>query len=131
MNKIPEDDTLDALFDLARDDQKIPLPETLQARILADAEAVQEEMAPVTVAQTPTTQSKTRYWLAEIKDALGGWGGVTGLCSALVFGVYIGGVNPSLMTGFGLTTAERDYEEALEFGLENAFPDYLSFVEGI
>jgi hypothetical protein len=85
-------DDLDDFFGAAR--RVTPAPsDALMARVLADAMAAQ---APVMVrVQRPG-------WLAQLRDALGGWPAVGGLATAGVVGLAVGIAAPA---GLGDLTA--------------------------
>lgn len=88
-------DDLDAL--LAKAARTRPaLPEALQARILADAAALQP--------RPPAAARAVRQgWLATLADILGGSGALAGMAAAALAGLYIGVSQPAPLTA--LTSA--------------------------
>lgn len=79
----PNDRDLDALFAEARG----AAPDAgLMARVLADADAVQDALA---VPATPAPAPKTRWWRGAL-DAIGGWPVLSGATLAGVVGVAVG-----------------------------------------
>lgn len=109
------DKDLEALFARARGIEP-PLPDTLAARILADADAV---LAPAAV--PPPPRAGWRALLA----ALGGWPAAGGLALATAAGVMIG-INPD--TGLGALSAGL-WQETVQVPLP-ADADPLSLFEG-
>lgn len=85
------DPFLDALFDEARDaDTASP---DLMARVLADAEAVQDAAMAAAVEAAP----KVPVWRA-VLDAIGGWPAAAGLATAGLAGVWIGVTPPDVLS---------------------------------
>jgi hypothetical protein len=85
------EDNLDALFAEAR---RVGPDADLVARVLADAEAVQREIART--AQRPTRSGVLRRppaWIA----ALGGWGGFGGVTAAGLVGLAVGFWSPEMI----------------------------------
>lgn len=82
----PNDKMLEELFATAREVDAAP-SDALMARVLVDAEAVQQKRQGVDVVQ-PT------IW-AQLMDAIGGWPAVSGLAAATVAGIWIGVAPPS------------------------------------
>jgi hypothetical protein len=112
-----QDDDIDRLFALAREVQP-PLPDTLAARILADAEAAVPR--PVTRA-APAEPGGWRGIVA----ALGGWPALGGLALAGVVGLVIGISPPA-----GLSTiASGLWGDTLELQL-SADADPILLLEG-
>ncbi|MDA7427968.1 hypothetical protein PGB28_05825 [Primorskyibacter aestuariivivens] len=87
-----DDAFLDALFDEEKAARNAAPEVSLQlmARILADAEAVQDGFAPPP-AQAP--RPKRPGYFRQISTALGGWPAFAGLATASVCGLWLG-VNP-------------------------------------
>jgi hypothetical protein len=83
-----QDHDLDDLFASARVGQDVP--PALMARVLADADAVQPDLAPWPVANV----ARPGFWAA-ILAAIGGARGVAGLSTAALAGLWIGFVQPS------------------------------------
>ena len=84
----PNDIALEALLAEARSARPPPLPEGLQARLLADAAVAQTgQRLP---AERPGRLSALRGWLAD----LGGLPGMAGLSAAGVAGLWIGLAEP-------------------------------------
>ncbi|MEM6594993.1 MAG: hypothetical protein AAF672_09390 [Pseudomonadota bacterium] len=81
---------LDALFAEAKA-APAPSSEQLQARIIADAAALQPQSAPVLAGPA------RRRPLATLLDAIGGWPAIGGLVTAAAAGVYIGFAQPDLL----------------------------------
>lgn len=93
------DAALDALFAEMRAAGPVP-SEDLMARILGDAEAAMPGMRPAMTA--PGVARRPAGGLRGLFAALGGWGGVGGLVSATVAGVWIGFAD--LGTGIGISS---------------------------
>lgn len=104
MTKPDEDDLfLEQFFEAARSDSASP-SDGLMARVLADAEAVQDELQPG--ADTPALQPGV--W-AGLVAALGGWPAMAGLATATVAGLWFGAASPDLLDGvigLGLSTEQ-------------------------
>lgn len=83
----PNDDDLVALFAQARSADTSP-SDDLMARILGDADAVQDGFTPVQTSENPG------LW-ARMMDALGGWPSLSGLAAATVAGIWVGVAPPS------------------------------------
>lgn len=97
-NRTPlSDPALDALFAQARATAPADMPDTLSARLIAQAEA----MVPATAPALNAAPAR-RGWLAGLGDLLsdlGGAPGVAGLSVAGVAGVWIGFVQPEAAAG--------------------------------
>ena len=92
---IPSDDQLEALFAEAR--AAAPdLPEGLAARMLADADAVQQGFAAAPLPQGPDTAPRPG-WFARAFAGIGGWPALAGFATATVAGVWIGMSPPALV----------------------------------
>ena len=87
------DNDLDDLFAAARADVARPSA-ALMARVLADA-AAEQPRKPVPV--------RPRFRLAALIAALGGSGGIAGLASATVAGLWIGLAPPAAVDDFAAT----------------------------
>lgn len=105
--KTDMDAGLDQLFVDARDDGP---DASLMARVLADAEAVQRE-----VALSPAPERTPKLgWLAVFVQSLGGWGSVGGVTAAGVMGLSMGLYAPEAVAGWigteslGLETLSYD-----------------------
>ena len=85
-------DDLEALFSAARADRPVPSG-ALQARVLADAVAVQDGVTAA--AHAAPSRAARPGWIAQIAAALGGWPGIGGLATACAAGVWIGFAPPS------------------------------------
>ncbi|WP_108482650.1 hypothetical protein [Oceaniglobus ichthyenteri] len=104
-------DPLETLFAQAR--QAPPdLPDDLFARILADAETVDQARHK--------TVAKSGWW-RELGTMLGGWPSVAGLATAAVAGVWIGVAQPVGLNDFTLID---DSETATEFDLVDLMPGF-------
>ena len=84
------DNDLDDLFSAARADVARPSP-ALMARILADAGTMQ---------QRRSVPALRRFRLAALIAALGGSGGIAGLATATVAGLWIGLAPPAAVDDF-------------------------------
>lgn len=120
MSEDKDMDALDDLFAQARADQPAP-SDALLARIAADAVTWQPDPAP----------APRRSLLAEFFETLGGWPALGGLATATVAGVYLGFVQPELLSTTGAApaateTTGEDLADAFSFGL---FPDDTLFFE--
>lgn len=118
-----EDALLETFFDEAR--AAAPSPSrTLVERILADAENQQAPLAPTTRRPAPSL-------LSRLRDALGGWGGVGGLATATIAGLYIGFVQPSPL-GLAIVTGDTvDVADVSSWTDSDFWPlDDLAFEEG-
>lgn len=102
---------LDALLDQARETQ-VPDPSAdFLARVLSDAQEVQDGFAPA----LPERQPRPGLW-AQLLGAIGGWPAMGGLVTATVTGVWIGVSPPQSLSdtvtpyleGAGLATSS-DY----------------------
>jgi len=93
MEVMMTDNDLDDLFAAARADVARPSP-ALMARVLSDATAEQLRK-PVPVLR--------RFRLAALIAALGGTGGLTGLATATVAGLWIGLAPPAAVDDFAAT----------------------------
>lgn len=93
------DADLDSLFAQAQSDVTVPSPDFM-ARVLADADAVQDEIgAGVPVWAQATSQPQPRVsWFASLLNSVGGWRGGAGLATATVMGLAIGLGAPSTVS---------------------------------
>lgn len=93
-----DDDALEALFAEAR--EEVP-SQALQARVMADAEAVQQSLRAVHAGPTP---APSEGWLTrivgELIGGLGGWSAVSGITAAGVVGLGIGLYAPDMVSGW-------------------------------
>lgn len=87
---------LENLFETARKTSPT-LSASLTARILADAEAVQE--AAIRSTDSRKTPKHPSFWQRMIAG-LWGWPGLTGLASAAVAGLWIGVSQPAVVGAF-------------------------------
>ena len=87
-----DEEQLDQLLQSAR--AAVTVPDTLVARVLADAARVQ-----ATMQAAPPQPRKGPGWLAEIRAALGGWPGLSGVTLAGVAGLAFGIFAPDLVDG--------------------------------
>lgn len=108
------DPELDSFFAAARENADTALPGGLHARILSDAA---EAMPPARSAATPLWR---RIW-----DDLGGLPLATGLATATLAGLWIGGASPSM-----LDTLLYDFA-GQTVTLDTYFLDVDSVLEGI
>jgi len=116
------DRALEALFS-ETGEQESALSDDLQARILADSDAVQAGFLA-----TEPVSNEMVLPLSVFFRAIGGWGGVGGLAVASAAGVWIGFANPSVVSP-DLTTDAFDI--ATEDGFGALLPgDALFFEEG-
>ncbi len=100
-----KDMDLDGLFAQARE-ERLGLPESLQAAILADAAAVQAEW------QAPEPEKPVRggFWL-QLRQAVGGWPALGGLAAASAAGLWIGFTGPEFLPDpLDLVTASAEVE---------------------
>lgn len=81
---------LDDLFALARAGGDLP-PADLAARVMADAEAVLQAGTASTLAPVaaPARPARGGLW-PQVRQALGGWGGIGGLVTASFAGLWLG-----------------------------------------
>lgn len=89
------DDPIDQLLHNARD--ATPVTTMLAARVLADAARVQADAAAH--AQAPTRAPRRFGWWSEMRVALGGWPGLSGVTLAAFAGLALGIVAPDLVDG--------------------------------
>ena len=82
----PNDDMLDELFAQAREETPSP-SDSLMARVLADAAAVQPTADAVQLEQPGV-------W-TRLLDMIGGWPAVSSLAAATVAGIWVGVAPPS------------------------------------
>lgn len=92
-----EQDELDRMLAGVRDAPTPELSETLMARILHDAEALQPVPEPAPIPQVG-------FW-ASLREAIGGWGPVGGVAMAGVAGLWIGVAPPAVLTTLTDTVA--------------------------
>lgn len=114
------DTELETLFAATRSAAPVPSG-ALLARVLDDAAAVQRAGAAT---RPPATRRARPGWRATLAAALGGAGGIAGLATATVAGVWIGFAAPApvagVASGLGIgATAE----------LVDLFPDDIAFIE--
>lgn len=83
-----DDEALEAMFAAARSAAAEPSADLL-ARVLADAEAVQDGRAALATGPVAAPRGGGGIW-ASILAALGGWGGAGGLAAAGLAGLWIG-----------------------------------------
>ncbi len=108
MAREPDTDAaLEALFSGAQADAP---GDALMARVLADAQAVQEDQVRPVAAPVPRAG-----WLARFADALGGWGAVGGVTAAGLMGLSIGLYSPTAVTD--LVGAETLGLEAVSYDI--------------
>lgn len=88
---------LDDLFAEARAVRAVP-SEALMARVLADALAEQPKAAVPVMSAVPAGRTQTGLW-ARLAWAFGGVGGLAGMGTAAVAGLFIGFVQPSGFAG--------------------------------
>ncbi len=131
-----ENAPLDAFFASAQQEHTRPLPPTLAARILHEADKIQSGDFTTPVTSGAMVAPPPFHWFSEVKAALGGWRGLSGLGVAMLTGVWIGLVNPNWLQDFSNTvmvTAESqgtDFSEA-NYLFETAFSAQLGFEIGI
>ena len=105
------DDTwLEADFATARDAAPDP-SDALMARVMADADAVQAEMA-----RARGMPAAPRRGLAGVWRALGGWPAVAGLSTAAVTGIWIGVAPPDALAVTAQSVLGSDVLLALDGG---------------
>ncbi|WP_122074183.1 hypothetical protein [Pseudophaeobacter sp. EL27] len=95
---LSEMDHLEDLFAAARSDPT-PVPQALQAAILADAQQIQNNRAMASDTSRATGQSRQlpqRLWQQFI-SAVGGWPALGGLAAASLTGLWIGLAPPSFL----------------------------------
>ncbi len=88
-DKAKHETTLDAAFAAARAQKPQPSSDVM-ARVLADAELVQSELACL-----PVRPQQRRGYLRQFLEALGGWPAMAGLATAGIAGVWLG-INPQI-----------------------------------
>ena len=88
----PADDALDALFAQARVTPPSP-SDDLQARIVADALAVQAAFAEPVAAPAPERAGIFQRFAA----VFGGWPALGGMATACVLGIWIGAAPPAFL----------------------------------
>ena len=98
----PNNDMLDDLFAQARADTPGP-SDDLMARVLADADAVQDGFA----APIPAPEQKGLW--ARMVETVGGWPAVSGLAAATVAGVWIGVAPPASITEVTASLLGEEY----------------------
>ncbi|MEM9716605.1 MAG: hypothetical protein AAF826_08815 [Pseudomonadota bacterium] len=103
---------LDSLFEEARLHKALP-SDDLMARVLADAQAVQDA-ASVKVVKPSYQPDRGRFW-----DLLGGWVGAASFATCAVLGIYLGYAGGDVI-GFGAT----------DFALEGSVLNDLSILAG-
>ncbi|MEJ6394352.1 hypothetical protein V8J82_13860 [Gymnodinialimonas sp. 2305UL16-5] len=84
-----DDDALEAMFAQAR---AAGPDAALRARVLADADRVQAELAAMTPAAPPR-----RGWIIGLVSAVGGWGAASGITAAGALGLMIGFAVPDTL----------------------------------
>lgn len=107
-----DDDLLDDLFAQARGDA---VPDGLSARVLADAADVQA----VPRRATPTRARAETGWFAGLREAMGGWGPLSGVTAAGIVGVALGFYAPDAidsMVGAGLLPYSGGYSLSPDLG---------------
>ena len=97
---------LDDLFTQARTGSGALPSNDLLARVMADAERSLQAMS---VAAAPAPAARPRFW-PQMRQALGGWGGIGGLVTASFAGLWLGlagvGSDMGLLTGTNSTTID-------------------------
>ena len=111
-DKDPQKDPLEGFFDAAR--ATAPQPsEDLMARVLADANALQPQAAPL------ASVVKRPGWLS----ALGGWPALAGLATATVAGVVIGVTDPTSVGDIAFYSFDDAYDFSTFGGFELGLED--------
>lgn len=87
----------------------------LLARVLADAYAEQDAIAPTAPARPAFRQNGG--WMRGLYDALGGWPAMAGLATAAVVGVWIGFNPPSALDGISLALMDSSYGPTMNTSL--------------
>lgn len=90
------DKELSGLFEASRDIPPTP-SDSLLARVMADATAVQAGFAPAPVAARTGERPRGAGLWRELLRALGGWPAMGGLATAAVAGVWLGAFPPSFL----------------------------------
>lgn len=80
------DDLLEPYFKAARAARPVP-DETLMARVIGDGQRLQPAPEPAVLPDPG--------WLGQIRAALGGWGGLSGLATACATGIWLGFAPPA------------------------------------
>ena len=114
---------LETLFEKARKDAH-DLPPGLAQRMQADALRAQADHL---AGADPVDTVAPGLWGA-LRDAIGGWAGLSGLAAACAAGIWIGVVAPAGLPD-PLILVQPDQSELDVFG-ENAFVTALSVGEG-
>lgn len=105
-----DDMELELYFRAARTTSPDP-SDDLMARVLSDAALVQA-FAPGIVVTPPEPEAATSLW-RQFLNAIGGWSGMAGLCTATVAGLWIGISPPVALQGLGTAlTTENNVESA-------------------
>ena len=103
---------LDTMFVQAREVKPTP---DLMARVLADANVVQEQIKPV-----PTKAARpgfARVWWTSVVEATGGWSAVSGIAAAGVVGLMVGLYAPGTVSVWAEDdSAFNDYDLAPDMG---------------
>ena len=98
---------LDDLFAEARANPPDPSP-ALVARVLADADRLQPKPA------APVAAPATRGFLAGLAAFFGGGAALAGIGSAAVAGLFLGLVQPAILTSFTASIAQADTLDTLD-----------------
>lgn len=113
VDEMHDDLMLDALFGAAKEDANARASSALMARVLAEAEATQQDFAE------PVPEiSESGFW-ARLIVSLGGWRPVSGLVVATAAGIWIGvAMGPAVMQGeigsLMLVSGDESYLSALD-----------------
>ena len=108
-----DDTDLEQMFAAARV-QRDALPETLGARMLADAALVQAERQ----AEAPAPAAARPGIWAQLRAGLGGWTGMSGLATACAAGVWIGLAPPDFLPDPVGLVYQQQLEVDLIFGVD-------------
>ncbi len=88
---------------LAQRAAHVAVPDTLMARILADA--AREQPQPFTFSEAPQRPApKAGFW-ALLADMFGGSGALAGLATAACAGIYLGAMQPSALNAVTVNLA--------------------------
>jgi hypothetical protein len=90
-------DDLDALFSQAAK-QVIAPSDDLMQRIFSDAAALQPSLSNLTPAASAPMTAASRGWFVALSDWFGGTGALAGMSAAAIAGLYIGAVQPTMVS---------------------------------
>ncbi len=118
---------LEGLFAAARAEVPAPAADLL-ARIMADADACQPT-APAQ-ARPQSGRSPMHALVRGALAAIGGWGGLAGLATAALAGVWIGYAHPEMAPGWALSEPDATDPTFDLSDFEPRFDDFTPLMEG-